>query len=504
MPSDDRDQQFDGALARHLRNASPDAACPDAEILAAYHERSLSLEEVAHWKAHLASCARCQETLTLLEQSDSVAANDREKEVVPAALQASRSLSGVEDSEKKESALAMAAASAAPAPVEIRRVPKGAAQTRRRVPWSIAIPAGALAAGLLVWVAVHERPRFSVREKASVQVAENREARPPVSSVAPQSGKVELRDEGAHNLQPGIRADRKTSPALTSPVLHAQAPSSIPSAVPPPAAKEFGAPEQDKLAQLDAGKSAVSSGARTTSGFVGGQRAAAAVPAAAGRAGGPLVANQMQNQMQNQNVTQNASQAPNPAANQVTVQAANQPLAEEKKDAQQAQKQQNQNFTVAASSETVEVTSAPPAPTAGALSRSSLNGRAAYSLMLMDRNIIVSPNKMLAWRVGPGGKIERSTDTGKTWRTQESGVTADLLSGSAPADKVCWIAGKAGILLLTTDGGKHWKQVASPISDDLGGVHALDAQHASISDVHNSKSFATSDGGLTWKPVSNH
>jgi len=339
-----------------------------------------------------------------------------------------------------------------------------------------------------------------VREKASIQVAENREARPPVSSVAPQSGKVEPRDEGSASLQSKNLAEHKPPAALTSPALHAQAPSSIPSAVPPPAAEEFGAPEQDKLAQLGAGKSAVSSGARTTSGFVGGKRAAAAAPAAAG---GPLVANQMQNQMQNQNVTQNASQAPNPAANQVTDQAANQPLAEEKKDAQRSQKQQSEIVTVAASTETVEVTSAPPAPTAGALSRSSLNGRAVYSLMLMDRNIIVSPNKKLAWRVGPGGEIERSTDAGKTWRTQESGVTADLLSGSAPADKVCWIAGKAGTLLLTTDGGKHWKQVASPISDDLGGVHALDAQHASISDVPNSKNFETSDGGLTWKLVAN-
>jgi hypothetical protein len=503
MPSDDRDQQFDRALARHLRSASPDAACPDAEILAAYHERSLSLEEMAHWKAHMASCSRCQETLTLLEQTDSVAANDWEKEVVPAALQASRSLSGARDSEKEESALAMAAASAAPAPVEIRSVSKGAAQTRRRVPWSIVVPASALAAGLLVWVAVHERPRFSVREKARVQVAENRETSPPALPAAPQSGKVELRDEGSASLQSKNLAEHKPPVALTSPALHAQAPSSIPSAVPPPAAKEFGAPEQDKLAQLDAGKSAVSSGTRTTSGFVGGRRAAAAAPASAGRAGGPLVANQMQNQMQNQNVAQNANQAPNPAANQVTDQATNQPLTEEKKDAQRAQKQQSETFTVAASTETVEVTSAPPAPTAGALSCSSLNGRAVYSLMLMDRNIIVSPNKKLAWRVGPGGKIERSTDAGKTWRTQESGVTADLLSGSAPADKVCWIAGKAGTLLLTTDGGKHWKQVASPISGDLGGVHALDAQHASISDVPSSKSFATSDGGLTWKLVAN-
>ncbi len=79
MPSDDRDQQFDRALARHLRSASPDAACPDAEILAAYHERALSLEEMAHWKTHIASCARCQETLALLEQTEPVAANEWEK-----------------------------------------------------------------------------------------------------------------------------------------------------------------------------------------------------------------------------------------------------------------------------------------------------------------------------------------------------------------------------------------------------------------------------------------
>ena len=490
MPSDDRDQQFDRALARHLRSASPDAACPDAEILAAYHERSLSLEEMAHWKAHMTSCSRCQETLALLEQTDSVAANDWEKEVVPAALQASRSLSAGKGIEEEKPSTEMRAASAAPAPVEIRSVSTGAAQTRRRVPWSIVVPAGALAAGLLVWVTVHERPRFSVREKARVQVAENREARPPVSSVAPQSGKVELRDEGSASLQSKNLAEHKPRTALTSPALHAQAPSSIPSAVPAPAAKEFGAPEQDKLPQLDAGKSTVSSGTRTTSGFVGGKRAAAAAPAAAG---GPLVASQMQNQMQNQNVTQNASQVPNPAANQVTDQATNQPLTEGKKDLQQLQKQKSEAPAVYSITESVEVGAA-AAP---------VNSRNFSRLRVLERNLIVSPNKKLAWRVGPGGKIERSTDAGKTWRTQESGVTADLLSGSAPADKVCWIAGKAGTLLLTTDGGKHWKQVASPISDDLGSVHALDAQHASISDVPNSKSFETSDGGLTWKLAAN-
>lgn len=494
MPSDDRDQQFDRALARHLRSASPDAACPDAEILAAYHEGSLSLEEMAHWKAHIVSCTRCQETLALLEQTDSIAANDWEKGEVPAALQASKSRSESKDTEKEESALAMRAAGAAPAPVEIRSAPKGAVGTRRRVPWSIVAPTAALAAGLLVWVAVHERTNFSMQKATNVQVAENREASPPALSAAPQSGKAEARDEGSYNLQQGIRADRKTSPALTSPALHAQAPSLTPSVVPPPAAKELGGPESDKVAQLDVEKSA---GAGTSSGFITRKRAVAAAPAvpkaAAGGVGGPLVANQMQNQMQNQNVTQNANQAPNPAANQVADQATNQPLAEEKKDVQRAQKQKSENPSVYSITESVEV-SAAEAPIAG---------REFSMLQVPDRNLIVSPNKNQAWRVGPAGKIERSTDAGKTWKPQNSGVAADLLAGSAPADNVCWIVGKAGTLLLTTDGGKHWKQVASPISDDLGGVHALDAQHASIWDASRRKSLETSDGGLTWKQVAN-
>ncbi len=53
MPSDDRDSKFERALAQHLRGGSAQANCPDAETLAAYHERNLSLEEMAVEAAHL-------------------------------------------------------------------------------------------------------------------------------------------------------------------------------------------------------------------------------------------------------------------------------------------------------------------------------------------------------------------------------------------------------------------------------------------------------------------
>src|SRR5277367_5350852 len=74
MGPDERDQQFERALGRHLRNAERDAACPDPETLAAYHERTLSLEEMARWKEHIAGCARCQEALALVEQSETIVA----------------------------------------------------------------------------------------------------------------------------------------------------------------------------------------------------------------------------------------------------------------------------------------------------------------------------------------------------------------------------------------------------------------------------------------------
>ena len=74
MPRDDREQNFDKALARHL--GSPSAAqgndCLDAETLAAYHERLLDPEEMAQHKAHIASCERCQEILAQLEATDSI------------------------------------------------------------------------------------------------------------------------------------------------------------------------------------------------------------------------------------------------------------------------------------------------------------------------------------------------------------------------------------------------------------------------------------------------
>jgi hypothetical protein len=120
---------------------------------------------------------------------------------------------------------------------------------------------------------------------------------------------------------------------------------------------------------------------------------------------------------------------------------------------------------------------------------------------MTNPRLISPPGSNVIWRAGRSGLIELSRDGGSSWSRQTSGVLADLLTGSAPSDQVCWIVGRAGAILLSTDGGAHWKLIHSPLSEDLGGVRATDALHATIWNARNTRSFETNDGGLTWTPV---
>src|SRR5216684_6388944 len=122
MPLDDRERSFENALARHLRASGTPGACPDAETLAAYHEQSLGPEMIASVKAHVGECARCQQILAQLQATDEIA--------LPA------------DIARPETVVAK---------IGVRVIP-----ARRPTLWRWVAPAGALAAGLLVWVTIHE------------------------------------------------------------------------------------------------------------------------------------------------------------------------------------------------------------------------------------------------------------------------------------------------------------------------------------------------------------
>ena len=79
------EKAIDGLLSHSLRRALDPAgpACPDAEILAAYCEHSLSRPETSRWEAHFATCSRCQAQLAGVVRSAEAGASVGGEGVAP-------------------------------------------------------------------------------------------------------------------------------------------------------------------------------------------------------------------------------------------------------------------------------------------------------------------------------------------------------------------------------------------------------------------------------------
>ena len=135
MSREDRERNFEKALARNVRHEPPAepafhlSTCPDAELLASYHERLLAPEQMISWKEHIARCSRCQEILAHLEMTDEIP------------------LGASPEKHPAENILTMKESHR---PAQLRKL-------RPTTNWRWLAPAGAIAAGLLLWVALHEK-----------------------------------------------------------------------------------------------------------------------------------------------------------------------------------------------------------------------------------------------------------------------------------------------------------------------------------------------------------
>jgi len=495
MAPDERDRMFDKALARHLRSAadageasgissasaSQSAACPDPEMLAAYHERSLLPEQLNSLKEHIVGCASCQTVLAHLEMTDEIPLQAAEVEQV-----------------FSQTAGAPAVGVSSPAPTSS---PEARARKSRRVllfrgaRWQWLAPAGAIAAGLLVWIALHENPHSplpSVSENET-KMAKN-QAPPPITSGA-------------------IREPQSSAPAKPSAILtRPQAPASEPAFADGRSASDV-AKQIQKLGDATGGRSANSQINQELRVQKDRQRDAVADQmTAANRADLDSkvlaetlrkkederaeaeklhadTAEQLNAQIQNQNNNYVAPKVAGPA-----------PMGQMQSAAKA------KSASAAASAAPAPAPAAPPPPPAevGGVASNYPDARSLIvARSISNSHLFSSPNSNVFWRVGRSGLIEFSKNGGSSWSRQSSGVLVDLLTGSAPSDQVCWIVGRVGALLLTTDGGTHWKVISSPLAEDLGGIRATDALHATIWNARGTKSFETSDGGLTWKPVPN-
>jgi hypothetical protein len=461
MPLDDRERSFENALARHLRPEAPRAACPDSETLAAYHERSLAPEQMMSLQAHVSDCARCQEIIALLQATDEI----------PVA------------------APNVAQSQTAGAKSGIRVLP-----TRKPTLWRWVAPAGALAAALLVWVAIRENNpvRVAVQgtkpEVNQTAMAKAQPASPPQSQQpaldATRKPEGSLDEYSASNAAPsskfapapfqrtqplakeedfqsprkksateGVRGRLAGSP---KPAIPSTPQPSLPPTVPGSVSESVAvepANNEPQAAGGDLAKTEPKEKSRTDKRDATSSRSALSVPAIAGAAPAPVA----------------PAAAPAPAP----------PLA--------------QSQTVEVTTEGTEITRLPVQNRNVATAQMLLAGVNGAAVT------VSAPGGRVSWRIGPAGVILFSSDAGKTWLVQPSGIITDLLAGSAPSDKVCWIVGRSGTILRTTDKGKHWKKVNAPIQDDLRSVFAVNARQATVSPAN--ATYQTTDGGATWNKL---
>jgi hypothetical protein len=528
MGHDDRERQFEQALARHLRAESGNSAeahaadaasnmtadCLDTDTIAAYHDRMLSQDEMVHAKKHIAACARCQEILAALEVTDEVVL-DAEHEKFLTALPVAAATFEHRSPGKAARADAL--------PVTQSKSPRDISTGRRKPLWAWVAPAGALAAGLLVWVVT--KPHFDKRSSSYISQPASVAQREASDGSVPAE-----RDSNASsgNKPDAVKGLRKDS-ALDEPGLQKlnqplQPYSSPPLKLAPGVAGEL---QNEGRSANSLTASRAKPALRLEDKTQLNEHAVAAPPpppAGNKEANGKLIGGAAGSSASNADAKD--LEASNAASDRLAASAET-----ESGYRQQNLKKQKQEppapAAAAAAPAATPQSSNPPAPAAGVSQTSSagnivdkaakksaaparqtvevttqaeLTSRYEKAGTSTDLKTIVAPGGTVLWRLESGGKIARSSDSGTTWSRQNSGVLVELIAGSAPNDAVCWVVGRVGTILRTTDGGGHWNRVVSPIKGDVNAVQAEDAMKATVSGAQ-AKTFATTDGGLTWASV---
>ena len=454
-----RERRREEALARRMGEAldrfSPREAgdCPEADIIAAYHERALEPEEAAQWESHFAGCARCRKVLAVLAASLDAPLAENEVARLGKLVAAAVRTPGDAASQKL--------------------TPIRPSRWDWRARWLA--PALGVAAVLAIWFAV----------------------RPPWRATAPESSGTLIaqapKDEVAPNAVPR-EADRlsKVAPqSVEKPV--APIPRSKPSTITPSINSPAGTPAERRAETGNAiGKSSPNSEVDT----------------------GALQKEKKIDSLANESAP-SLPAAPPPPPPQVPKTETEGTPARAASQAQTSTN--TMSAGVARGDAASRDNQAPAPQVAGGAaaspqfsSRAALNGRANKDLSLFKSTpetsaSMKSPSGSTSWRAGKGGSIERSTDAGRTFTAETSPSHEDWLAVAAVSDTVGWLAGRNGAIARTTD-GEHWERVAPPSQaadsgakfPDWIGVTARDAQIATITE-RDGRRFATQDGGRTWQ-----
>jgi len=471
------DKLVEGKLRSSLNPRSPN--CLDAEILAAYVERTLTSRERANCESHLASCTHCQEqvaVLVRLAEADEPAPV-RSKVAAPARATGFSWFRWAWAGPALAAILVIGIYVGGPFKHDIQQIPGPEIRIEKTVPPQpattppvaeekkneIAESAGS-GTGSTQLPASAEKKSLDLKARADAAAGKPAVAQNEPTNAGALSG-ISTREESA----PKTKNEEKSQPAV-APTPAPAAPTN--NAVAHATSGAIATPsERAALAKDDRGQGA-GVGA-SIAGGVGGE----ATPAA--EANNPAGDQQMGNFSARKRTAQSSGpQSVPPAAPGKT--APSQPAMQDevvaKEEAKSADAERDKlSEDVRQPKQTNEQVSV-----------------TANSPALLTRSVSSVP----AWRVGRRGLIQKLDSNGK-WKKQKTGVKADLYSSAFAGPDVGWAVGQAGTVLRTTDGGATWTQMASPTTEDLVHVTATSDQAASVV-TRGGSTFKTTDGGETW------
>jgi|tagenome__1003787_1003787.scaffolds.fasta_scaffold20989641_8 hypothetical protein len=533
MAPEDRDPVFEKALARHLRakpsspgapaeaekslfvkgasvepgcsaadssaaESSVDVACPNPEVLAAYHERLLAAEEMVTLKKHFASCDRCQEILSALEATDDLLLpSDRTADEITNNVLAM-------PAPHVEIPAEIVTVRSSPGPVAMASRASRRAQSSWRsktlhgANWKWLAPVGAIAAILLLWVSFHEsHPSTFELAKNTEPAAAATTASTATRATTPAGPNKELADRAKleSSAAPRSQADvvvrdesRKGDRLLPDDKKSVDRVVAKPSA-PQVTAANPATPQRDR----DSNELGLAAKSRNDAPSESKEATASAAAPAPSAAEPPRGYVQKQNQEEQNREEANKDAVAGVQSEVVTPSKSESVTKAKTASGRQAPEQDKQQR---AAGNVVSLQSAEalaPGP----------NGPMLRAAKTSAANVFSAPNNAALWRVRPAGIIEHSTDSGATWEVQSSGVVSDLLTGSAPTRDICWIVGGNGTILRTTDAGAHWEKVNPPATVDLTSIFAVNAQQVTVSTTPPLKSYRTTDAGKTWTQIPN-
>ena len=442
------------ALARRMGealdriSAAGAGDCPDAEVIAAYHERALQPEEIAQWEGHFAGCSRCRKILAVLAASIDAPLVETEVARLGELVAATRPAS-------------------AAAPHKAKLIESHQFDWRAR--WLA--PALGVAAVLAIWLAIRPPWRAPAQGPSGTLVAQ-----------APKSDAPLEREKDLQSSNPISGMESKKAREAPAAVSNNVPPAKTSAANPPPEPPETNRMAESKsLDELKAKAPAPetrSSNEKEAASEVAG--AASGAPSTV--AARPPAAAVPQLQAAN-------GEAPGPAGGAGAM--SNAPARDEQ--------------VVGGIAGVGVARAARPAPEIPVNGRSMQAFSLAQGAAKVGELMIPSPLGKIIWRVGAGGKIERSADAGRTWIIQASPSSQDWLAGAATSDTVCWLVGRNGSIVRTTD-GEHWTEIISPVAargapgqfPDWTSVTANSALVAIVTSSANQR-YGTVDGGITWK-----